>query len=174
MIRMAILHEQFPAFDVVEQALMQRVEVARVDRPVDLAPPDSIRARGFLDDELVVGRTPGVLACSADQGSFSRDQGLASAHRFFVQRGDAEIPVNASDVSNAVKLEPARLLRVCHPLLACRVLYGRFKGAIVLIGQAGVNSDNTSQISNVRSQILSDLRVQISDSTVDCQTESEL
>jgi hypothetical protein len=50
----AVLDEELLALAIVQHPLMHGIELGGLDRPVDLAPPDLVFARGLADDELVV------------------------------------------------------------------------------------------------------------------------
>ena len=64
----AVLHEELAALDVVEQPLVQRVEVPRLDRPVDLAPPDACpRSTARWTMNLSFGERP--VCCPVRQTS---------------------------------------------------------------------------------------------------------
>ena len=51
----AVLHEDVTALEIGLETNLQQLEMLRVERPVVLAPPDPVLARGLTDDELVVG-----------------------------------------------------------------------------------------------------------------------
>ena len=82
----AVLDEEFLAAQVREHAALEAVERRGVDRPVHLAPRDVLLARGLADDELVVGRTAGVLPGAADERTVGGDHALTPLDRFLVQR----------------------------------------------------------------------------------------
>ncbi len=112
----AVLHEESATLHVVEQALPQRVEMMRLERPIDLAPPDLVGARRLADDELVVRGSAGVLTGPADERSVDGDRPFPALDRFLVQRRNIQVPVDPGNVGDAVALEASRLLlRLCHP-----------------------------------------------------------
>ncbi len=83
--RPAVLDEELLAPQVGQHAPLEPVERRGVDRPIDLAPRDVLLARGFLDDELVVGGSTGVLARRAHQRALGRDHAFAAPDDFLVQ-----------------------------------------------------------------------------------------
>ena len=81
-----------------DQVCVQRVELRRLHRPVDLAPGDVRLARRLADDELVVRRTAGVLAGAADERPFGGNHAFAASDRLLVQRGRRQIPAARASV----------------------------------------------------------------------------
>ena len=91
--REAVLNVQDLVVEGLHDLVVQRVEPLRVDRTVDLPPPDVRGGGRLVDEELVVRRPPGVRRRQADQRAGLGDHALAVANRLFVQRRGTEIPV---------------------------------------------------------------------------------
>src|SRR3546814_4204730 len=68
-----------------EEILFQRREMRLRHRHIGLAPPDGVRGLGILDDELVPGAAPGVLAGGDDERAVLGEQALAMADRILHQ-----------------------------------------------------------------------------------------
>ena len=109
-----ILHEEFLVLQVRDDVAAQRVEVGGLDRPVDLAPPDIALARGFLDHELVVGRTAGVRASAAHEGAVRGDVAFLAANRVLIQRGRRQVEVDRLRGMNPVRIQAAPRLCITH------------------------------------------------------------
>jgi hypothetical protein len=62
------------------------------DRSVDLAPPDVFFTAWFLDNELVVRRTAGVLSGPGDNRPQVGHQSFVPLHDMLVQHGCRQIP----------------------------------------------------------------------------------
>ncbi len=112
--RVAVLDEDFLAAQIGEHAALEAVECRRIDRAVHLAPRDVLLARGFLDDELVVGRAAGVLAGAADDRPISRNLSFTPPHDFLVERRGSEAPVHARAALDPDRFQPDLLLDQCH------------------------------------------------------------
>src|SRR5574338_489483 len=98
-----------------EKLFVQRIEVLRNNRTIDLPPPHPVCARRFLDDELVVRGAARVLAGTADERPIVGHEPFTAADRLFVQRRHTEVPVHARQVHHAFELE-APLLHLRHLL----------------------------------------------------------
>ena len=88
---------------------------AGVHRPVDFSPRDVRFARRLADDELVVGRTAGMLARAAGQRPVGGNHAFPTAHRLLVERGRRQVPANAIG-ANPFAFEARTALNSCaHP-----------------------------------------------------------
>ena len=118
--RETILHVNIAPLQVSQEASIQCVEAGGFERTIDRPPPDPILGRGFLHDELVIGRTARVLTRSHDQCAAGGQQPLAPPDGVLDQSRRAQIPIGLVDVQNSVLvqavmtwIDPARL----HALL---------------------------------------------------------
>ena len=101
----AILDEQLAALDVGEQVAPQRLELRRIDRPVDAAPRDARGGVAGLDDELVVRRAPGMRARPARQRPAVGDQAVLTPHGLFVEFGRRQIPIGPREIDDPERLQ---------------------------------------------------------------------
>ncbi|KIU01019.1 hypothetical protein QU38_02720, partial [Staphylococcus aureus] len=101
-----ILHEQRVASrQLCEEIGLQRGEMLGGHALVDIAPPDIVFGGRVADDELVLGRTAGVLAGGGDQRAVLRQLALAAAHRVLHERGGLEVPDNIGTRPDAHGIE---------------------------------------------------------------------
>ena len=101
----AILHEQLAIIEIIDDAAVQAFEIGPFERPVDIAPPDSVGSRGILDDEFIVGRAAGMLARQSDQRTVGGKQRFAAPHRLLAERWCARIPVRRPRALEPVHVE---------------------------------------------------------------------
>ena len=118
-----VLNVDFLACERCEQIAMQRVEMHGLHRPVHLAPCDLSFARRLADHELVVRRSPGVLAREADERAAGGDQPFLAADGFFVQGGGRQVPMHpigadalALEAASSGKLGTSRACRATRTL----------------------------------------------------------
>src|SRR6202162_5689168 len=67
---------------VIASALADYRKGVRIERDIDLPPPDIVLRRGLFDDAFVFGRTPGLDAGIGDKRTVLGDMGV-----FFVENG---------------------------------------------------------------------------------------
>ena len=83
-----------------------------------VAPVHVLLARRLAHDELVVRRAAGVLPGLADQRSLGGELALAAAQRLLVERGRAQVPVDASRPNDA---QVPRVRAPAQPVSSCRL-----------------------------------------------------
>ena len=88
-----VLDKKLFALQIVEHALIKRVELIGREGLVGGAPRDFVFGDGVLDGELVFGRTAGALAGLGHQRAARRQFGLTAAKRGFHQRSGKQIAV---------------------------------------------------------------------------------
>ena len=72
---------------------------------VDLAPPDLFAARRLIDDELVPGRAPGVLAGEHHQSPAFGEFGRPGLQAVLIEGCGAEIPISFAIIANALIIQ---------------------------------------------------------------------
>jgi hypothetical protein len=110
-----IQDKQLLVTQVAADVSMQHIEVAAVERTIDVAPVDVAVARGFLDEELVIRRAAGVRSRAADQRPLSRQQAFAAGNGVLVQRGGAQIPVGTIRFDDANGIEAPAPSQLASP-----------------------------------------------------------
>ena len=88
-----------------EEIRLERGEMFRRHGDVGLAPPDGVRRLRIADDELVLGRSAGVLAGLHHQRTVRREHAFTVADRVFDQRRRAEIGEDRGPGGDALPVE---------------------------------------------------------------------
>ena len=97
----AVLHEEFPALQMVNDTAAKRLEFLRRHPPVDLAPVDALVRSGIANEELVLGGPPGELAGPANERAASRQHALTRPQRRLHKGRAAGIPMQDAGVGDA-------------------------------------------------------------------------
>ncbi len=100
-----VLHEDVAPLEIGGDQLVQPVELLRLIRLVDLAPPDLVVIFLAADDELVVRRAPGVVAGAHHHCAFVRQGALAACHDALDQRAGGQVPVGHVQVAQPVLVQ---------------------------------------------------------------------
>src|SRR5687768_3994891 len=82
--RVQVLDEELLPFQMRDDVAPQHVELRRIDRLVDLAPPDLRVTRRLLDHELVIGRAAGMRTGAADERTLLRENAFLPTDRMLV------------------------------------------------------------------------------------------
>ena len=72
---------------VIASALADYRKCVRIERNIDLPPPDIVLRRGLLDDAFVFGRTPGLDAGVGDKRTVLGDMGIFLVENSMLVKG---------------------------------------------------------------------------------------
>ena len=127
--------------------LEQSVELRRLDRPVDLPPPDLAAGLLFLDDELVVGRAAGVDAGLGDQGTGLGQLRLAPSERLLVEPRRRQVPPHRLGGGDADRVQSVAAdvgASILHgDLSLARFVLGESRLVSLLLGGPAERADST-------------------------------
>jgi hypothetical protein len=104
-----VLHEKVLVLGVGDKVGIERLELCRRYRLV-VVPPHLVFGIGVAHDELVLGRTAGVLAGIGDECAIGCQLGFAGAKRQFVKIGSFEIVANRAQTGEAAGVDSARFV----------------------------------------------------------------
>ena len=102
-----ILDEEVPVRRMRQKVGMERIEGCRRHRLV-VVPPDGRRGPVVADDELVLGRAPGVLAGIGDERAVCSEPRFAAADRFLVEVGGGQIIMDSGGRLQPEPVDPER------------------------------------------------------------------
>jgi len=94
----AVLDKHFTTLEIGAEAKPDQVEVTRLERFVDRAPPDVVLRGGLLDHELVVRRATRVSPGAHDERSEVTDLAFPPLHGLFVESGSRQVVVHRLQV----------------------------------------------------------------------------
>jgi hypothetical protein len=98
----AVLHEQFFAFQIGKPTLFKTLKGFRRHWTVNFSPPDLILAARLSYEKFVVGLTASMFARVYHHGSQVGKQSFTTLYNGFIQGSSRKIPMNATRVSKSV------------------------------------------------------------------------
>jgi hypothetical protein len=98
----AVLDVNLLHLEIGGEAMVEALKPFSRYRPIHLTPPDVLPAAALFHHELVVGRTPGMVARAHHERPHVGQRALMAQERLLVELGRRQVPVGGVQVVQAV------------------------------------------------------------------------